>query len=77
VVSYAFSFWLYLSGLRRVPASQAALYLTLIPVFGVAGAALALKERLTPLQWVGAAVVIGAVQAMVRAGRPTPAGASA
>jgi drug/metabolite transporter (DMT)-like permease len=74
VVMYALSFWLYLSGLRRVSASRAALFLALIPVFGVAGAALALGERLTPLQWVGAAVVVGAVQGVVRAERRATGG---
>jgi drug/metabolite transporter (DMT)-like permease len=69
IFQYALAFWLYLYGLRRVPASRAALFLTLIPVFGVAGAALALGERLTLVQWIGAAVVVGAVQAMVRAER--------
>ena len=77
VVQYAFSFWLYLSALRRVPANRAALYLTLIPVFGVAGAAVALGERLAPVQWVGAAVVVGAVQAVVRADRRAAATAGA
>jgi len=77
VVQYAFSFWLYLSALRRVPANRAALYLTLIPVFGVAGAAVALGERLALVQWVGAAVVVGAVQAVVRADRRAAATAGA
>jgi len=77
VVQYAFSFWLYLSALRRVPANRAALYLTLIPVFGVAGAAAALGERLALVQWVGAAVVVGAVQAVVRADRRAAGAATA
>lgn len=67
IVQYALTFWLYLAGLRYVPAGQAAVFLSLIPVFGVGGAALALGERLAPLQWLGAAVIVGAVQAMVRA----------
>jgi len=66
VFQYALAFWLYLYGLRRVPASRAALYLALIPVFGVAGAAVLLSERLAAVQWVGAAVVLGTVLALVR-----------
>ena len=80
IFQYALAFWFYLYGLQRVPANRAALFLTLIPVFGVAGAALALGERLVLAQWLGAAVVIGAVRSMARArqaaegrGDPAPA----
>jgi drug/metabolite transporter (DMT)-like permease len=66
VLGYALTFWLYLAGLRHLPASRAALFLALIPVFGVAGAALLLGERLVLAQWAGAVVVVGAVGAMVR-----------
>jgi drug/metabolite transporter (DMT)-like permease len=57
---YAVAYWLYLTGLRAVPASIAAMSFYLIPVFGVAGAAV-LGERLTPLQWAGGLVVVAAV----------------
>jgi len=73
VVQYAIAFWLWLVGLRHLPASRATLYLSLIPVFGVAGGAVALGERLGPSQWMGAAVVLAAVQALVRAERDVPA----
>jgi drug/metabolite transporter (DMT)-like permease len=73
VVQYAIAFWLWLAGLRHLPASRATLFLSLIPVFGVAGGALALGERLGPSQWIGAAVVLVAVQALVRAEPDTPA----
>jgi drug/metabolite transporter (DMT)-like permease len=66
IVQYGLAFWLYLHGLRHVPASRAALFLTLIPVFGVVGAAVALGERLSPAQWLGGVVVILVVRAMVR-----------
>jgi drug/metabolite transporter (DMT)-like permease len=72
VVQYAIAFWLWLVGLRHLPASRATLFLSLIPVFGVAGGALALGERLGPSQWIGAAVVLGAVQALVRAEPAAP-----
>jgi len=73
VVQYGLAFWLWLAGLRHLPASRATLFLALIPVFGVAGGALALGERLGPTQWVGAALVLIAVQALVRAERAIPA----
>jgi probable blue pigment (indigoidine) exporter len=67
---YAFAYSFYLSALRNVRASVAASSFYLIPVFGVAGGWLA-GERLEPLQWLGASVVIVAVAAItIRAARP-------
>ena len=57
---YGVAFWLYLTGLARVTASVAGSFITLVPVFGVA-AALFIGEQLTARQWVGAAVVVGAL----------------
>ena len=48
-----------LPGLRLVPASYAAAFLPLIPLFGLAGGYLT-GERLSPVQWIGTALVIGA-----------------
>ncbi len=61
VVQYALAFSLYLSALRHVEASQAALFLTLIPVFGVGGAAVFLGEQMTTSQFIGAGLIIGAL----------------
>jgi drug/metabolite transporter (DMT)-like permease len=61
VVYYALGFWLYIAGLKCAPASQAALFLSLTPLFGVAGASVLLGERLLPVQWLGAVLVIGAI----------------
>jgi drug/metabolite transporter (DMT)-like permease len=72
VVQYAIAFWLWLLGLRHLPASRATLFLALIPVFGVAGGALLLGEQLGPSQWIGAALVLAAVQGLVRAGPAEP-----
>jgi hypothetical protein len=47
---YGLAYWCYLTGLRSVPASVAAVSFYLIPVFGV-GAALLLGEWLGPAQW--------------------------
>ncbi|HJW21642.1 MAG TPA: DMT family transporter, partial [Candidatus Limnocylindrales bacterium] len=57
---YGFAYWLYLAALRTVPAAVAATSFYLIPLFGLAAAG-ALGERLEPIQWLGAAVVMGAV----------------
>jgi drug/metabolite transporter (DMT)-like permease len=66
---YAFAYSFYLSALRRVRASIAAASFYLIPVFGLAGAWVT-GERFEPVQWLGAAIVIGAVAWItVRSGR--------
>jgi probable blue pigment (indigoidine) exporter len=61
VLYYGLAYWLYLTGLRSVPASIAAASFYLIPIFGVAGGFLFLNERLEPSQWVGAAIVLAAI----------------
>jgi len=58
ILYYGVAFWLYLTGLRGVPASWAGLFLTLIPVFGVATSHLLLDERLTTRQWIGAVLIV-------------------
>ncbi|HJR86706.1 MAG TPA: DMT family transporter [Acidimicrobiia bacterium] len=60
VLYYALAFWLYLTGLRRIPAALAGLFLNLIPIFGV-GAGYLLGERLSALQTLGAVLIVGAV----------------
>ena len=62
---YAFAFWLYLSGLRRVPASTAGMYLNLTPVIGVTIAFVWLGERLTSPQWLGAGIILASVLALL------------
>ncbi len=57
VLYYGLAFWLYLTGLRHMPASYAGAFLPLIPVFGVA-AGYVVGERLESRQWLGAALVI-------------------
>jgi probable blue pigment (indigoidine) exporter len=66
VLYYGLAYWLYLSALRDVPASVAAVSFYLIPIFGVAGAFLFLGERLEPSQWVGVAVVLAAILVILR-----------
>ena len=66
VLYYSAAYWLYLSALRHVPASTAAASFYLIPVFGVAGGVVLLGERLDPAQWLGVAIVVVAVFAILR-----------
>lgn len=74
LIYYALAFWFYLRGLRRVSASLAGAMLNLTPVFGVAGGYLFLGERLAPLQWLGAGLILAAVLALVaRPAEPAPA----
>jgi drug/metabolite transporter (DMT)-like permease len=62
---YAAAFWLYLNGLRSVPATRASIFLNLTPVFGVATAYISLGERLTQSQWAGAATILISVLALL------------
>ena len=67
---YALAYSLYLSALRSVRASVAAASFYLIPVFGLAGGWV-IGERLQPVQWLGAVVVVLAVAAItIRGARP-------
>jgi drug/metabolite transporter (DMT)-like permease len=67
ILYYAAAYWLYLGALRRVPASVAASSFYLIPLFGVAAGRLLLGDQLEPLQWLGGALLMGAVAGIVLA----------
>lgn len=67
VVQYALAFWLYLIGLRQLSAGTAALFLTLIPVFGLSGAVMFLGETIQALQAAGALIIVAAVASARRA----------
>lgn len=56
-IYYGLAFWLFVSGLRQVPASVAGTFLSLIPVFGLAAGFL-LGDRLMGRQWFGVALVV-------------------
>ena len=64
ILYYAVAFWFYLTGLRRVPAALAGLFLNLIPIFGI-GAGYLFGERLSPLQSLGSVLIVTAVGAML------------
>jgi probable blue pigment (indigoidine) exporter len=66
VLYYGLAYWLYLTGLRRVPASIAAASFYLIPIFGVAGGFLFLGERLEPSQWIGVAIALSSTGLILR-----------
>lgn len=60
ILYYGLAFWLYLAGLRHVPAAVAGAFITLVPVFGLA-AGHVVGERLSAHQWAAAPVVLAAV----------------
>ena len=70
VLYYAGAYWLYLGALRRVPASLAASSFYLIPIVGVTAGAILLGEHLGPTQWIGAAVVLVSVLAILLRSSP-------
>ncbi|MCE7948972.1 MAG: DMT family transporter [Chloroflexi bacterium CFX4] len=61
ITQSALAFWLYLRALKVIPATQAALLLTLIPIFGVSSAAVLLNEQMTWLQVGGGALILVAL----------------
>jgi drug/metabolite transporter (DMT)-like permease len=66
IVQYALAFWLYLIGLKVLSPGVAGLFLALIPVFGIGGAAVFLGESLMVLQGAGVVLVIVAVIVVTR-----------
>jgi drug/metabolite transporter (DMT)-like permease len=68
---YSLAYLCYLFALRSIPASVAAASFYLVPVFGVALASV-VGERLAPVQWLGAAIVVAAVAAITLRGTRTP-----
>ena len=66
LVQYALAFSLYMAALGRIRANVAGAYLTLTPVFAIAGAYVFLRESLLPIQAVGALATIGFVYLISR-----------
>ena len=58
---YGVAFWFYLHGLRACGPATTGLFINVVPVFGVTSAAVLLDERLSPKQWLGCALILGAV----------------
>lgn len=61
VVQYALAFTLYMAALKTIHANVAGSYLNLVPIFGIAGAALFLGELISMQQLAGAAITLAAV----------------
>ena len=76
LVSTVGAILLFFAGLARVGPSMAALLSILEPVVTVTGAAAVFGERLTPTQWAGGALVLGAVALVQWPSRATPAPAA-
>lgn len=68
VLYYGVAFYLFVGALRRVSAAVAGLFINLVPVFGIITAYLLLNERLSTLEWLGAATVLGAMTVLLLAG---------
>ncbi len=64
VMQYALGFSFYFLAQRGMAANETAVYLTLIPVFGVVGGALFLGETLRHTQWLGAVVIVASIAFM-------------
>ncbi|WCM91383.1 DMT family transporter [Acidovorax sp. NCPPB 2350] len=53
--------WLWMTGLKVVPAAQGGVFTVMLPVSAALVGVLVLGERLTPLQWVAFAIAIASV----------------
>ena len=70
VIQYACAFLCYLNAIQEIPATQAASFLMLIPVFGVAGACLFLGEQPSLMQFIGGILILVALTGVYRARQP-------
>jgi drug/metabolite transporter (DMT)-like permease len=57
----AFGYWLYTLALKDLGVGTATLFINLIPVVSAVGGFFILGERLMPIQWLGAAMVLAGV----------------
>ncbi len=64
IVQYMLAFLFYLNALKGMPATRAALYLALIPVFGTVESVIFLGEQLSWVQLVGGLLILGALLAL-------------
>jgi drug/metabolite transporter (DMT)-like permease len=69
----ALGYWFYVRGLETLGMGVTAAFINLIPVVTVIGGFFILGDRLAPLQWLGAALVISGVYLAMRERRPPPA----
>jgi drug/metabolite transporter (DMT)-like permease len=59
LMQYALAFLLYLTSLQTLPASQAAFYVGLIPIFGITSAMMLMGEQPNRMQYLGGFFVLG------------------
>ncbi len=71
---YVSAVLLQFAAIRRAGPARASIVFNAEPVITMIGAGLVLGEVLRPMQWAGAALVIGAVLLSARIDRPVPAG---
>lgn len=63
--------WLWMSGLRHVPAARAGVFTVMLPISAAAIGVLFMGERLTPLQWTAFGLALAGLVAATRPARPT------
>jgi len=73
IIQYMLAFLFYLTALKGMPATRAALYLTLIPVFGAVESFLFLGEQMTLVQIIGGGCILVALVALKQTTNPTQA----
>jgi drug/metabolite transporter (DMT)-like permease len=73
---YSVAYLCYLAAVRTMPVSVAAASFYLIPIFGVAGGWV-VGERLLPIQWLGAVLVVASVAVITTMRQPSRAASSA
>ncbi len=71
IIQYMLAFLFYLTALKGMPATRAALYLTLIPVFGAVESFLFLGEQMTLIQLIGGVFILGALVALRQSAKPS------
>lgn len=76
LVSTAMPMVLFIAGLQKLDSAEVSLLSTTEPVTGVALATIILGERLTAVQWLGAAVIVAALVYMARGKRVITAAAT-
>jgi drug/metabolite transporter (DMT)-like permease len=70
-LSFAPTNLLWFTGVAKVGAARASVYLNLQPFFGALAALLLLSEEILPLQWIGGVIIVaGIALSRVRAARP-------
>jgi drug/metabolite transporter (DMT)-like permease len=68
----ALGYWFYVRGLEVLGMGVTAVFINLIPVVTVIGGFFILGDRLAPLQWLGAALVVSGVYLAVQAPKKQP-----